>query len=35
MAAGASAYHLKPVRRPELVAAIRKALASRRSRPSA
>ncbi|HYD56904.1 MAG TPA: response regulator [Burkholderiales bacterium] len=35
MAAGATAYHLKPVRREALVAAVRAALASRRSRPSA
>jgi DNA-binding NarL/FixJ family response regulator len=35
MAAGANAYHLKPVRREALVAAVRAALASRRSRPSA
>lgn len=35
MAAGATAYHLKPVRREALIAALRAALASRRSRPSA
>ena len=35
MAAGADGYHVKPVRRPELVLAVKKAIASRRSRPSA
>ncbi len=35
MAAGADAYHAKPVRRPELVAALRRAIASRRSPRSA
>jgi CheY-like chemotaxis protein len=35
LAAGADGYHVKPVRRPELVLAVKKAIASRRSRPSA
>jgi CheY-like chemotaxis protein len=35
MAAGADAYHAKPVRRAELVAALRRAIASRRSPRSA
>ena len=35
MAAGATAYHLKPVRREALAATVQKAIASRRSRPSA
>lgn len=35
MAAGADAYHAKPVRRPELAAALRRAIASRRSPRSA
>lgn len=35
MAAGANAYHLKPVRRPELVSVVKKELASRRSHRSA
>ena len=35
MAAGANAYHLKPVRREALAATVQGALASRRSRPSA
>lgn len=32
MAAGANAYHLKPVRRAELVATVQKQIAARRSR---
>jgi DNA-binding response OmpR family regulator len=35
MAAGANAYHLKPVRRRELMAAVKQAIASRRSPRSA
>lgn len=35
MEAGANAYHLKPIRRAELVESVRRSLASRRSRPSA
>jgi CheY-like chemotaxis protein len=35
MAAGADAYHAKPVRREALAATVVRALASRRSRPSA
>jgi CheY-like chemotaxis protein len=35
MAAGADAYHAKPVRRAELAAALRRAIASRRSPRSA
>jgi CheY-like chemotaxis protein len=32
MAAGANAYHLKPVRRAELIATVQKQIAARRSR---
>ena len=35
MEAGANAYHLKPIRRAELVETVRRSLASRRSRPNA
>lgn len=35
MAAGATAYHLKPVRREALAATVQRAIASRRSRRSA
>jgi CheY-like chemotaxis protein len=35
MAAGADAYHLKPIRREELAGTVRRLLSSRRSRPSA
>jgi DNA-binding NarL/FixJ family response regulator len=35
MAAGASAYHLKPVRREELAGTVKRVIASRRSRRSA
>lgn len=35
LAAGADAYHLKPVRREVLAQTVLRALASRRSRPSA
>lgn len=35
MAAGATAYHLKPVRREALAATVQKAIASRRARRSA